>query len=235
MTTEAYQVLLIEDNPLDAAQISGLLADSKFKVQHELTLADGLWAYQKFGQDVILLGGTLPEVLNLETLAIIRDTCPAVPIVMLTGGGSWDVVAETIAVGTQGTLVKGQFDAAMLKESLRGAIRACPPMLGDNLQNRLVTELNLQVQSWKIRGQQLRGQIRRVRDKKPAAIGVTLTAIPTESASHRSPQSRLSHESCWPNPSLPTSPLKHWAPRADGKIAGGCSDEADQAHHQLMP
>ncbi|MGY8676069.1 MAG: guanylate cyclase, partial [Verrucomicrobiia bacterium] len=61
MTTEAYQVLLIEDNPLDAAQISGLLADSKFKVQHELTLADGLWAYQKFGQDVILLGGTLPE------------------------------------------------------------------------------------------------------------------------------------------------------------------------------
>lgn len=161
-----YQVLLIEDNPLDAAPIRVFLRNGEFAMEHATTLTAGLQAYRERRHDVVLLDRTLPDSEGYETLKTMRAQCADVPIVMLTSTDGTEVGIEAVTMGAQDFLPKGQFDAIGLRRSLRYAIErhavsrelADQAMLLDMASDAiLVTDLKHCIQYWNGRAELLYG------------------------------------------------------------------------------
>lgn len=162
----SYDVLLIEDNPLDAAPIRVFLRDGEFTMEHATTLSDGLQAYRERRHDVILLDRTLPDSEGSETLKTMRQACEDVPIVMLTSTDGTDVGIEAVTMGAQDFLPKGKFDAIGLRRALRYAIErhaanrvlVDQAMLLDLASDAImVTDLNHRIQYWNRRAELLYG------------------------------------------------------------------------------
>jgi len=161
-----YQVLLIEDNPLDAAPIRAFLRDGEFAMEHATTLSAGLQAYRERRHDVILLDRTLPDSDGCDTLRTVRRSCDDVPIVMLTSADGTEIGIEAVSLGAQDFLPKGQFDANGLRRALRYAIErhaasralAEQAMLLDMASDAiLVTNLDHRIQYWNGRAERLYG------------------------------------------------------------------------------
>ncbi len=88
MSEEAFNVLLIEDNPGDARLIQELLAEpggAVFTLDCVDRLSTGLKRLAEGGIDVILLDLGLPDSQGLDTFARTYEQTRDVPIVVLTG------------------------------------------------------------------------------------------------------------------------------------------------------
>lgn len=119
------QVLLIEDNPVHARLIEGLLSESKspsFQLTVAGLLADGLARLAAGNIDLILLDLVLPDSQDLETFIRVRSHAPTVPIVIVTGTDDINLAAKAVEAGAQDYLVKTQLQRGLLVRSLRYAI-----------------------------------------------------------------------------------------------------------------
>lgn len=131
----AVRVLLVEDNPGDAALIDAALGEVGagtevrpwFEVRHLARLGPALallrdgWAGS--GDDaVVLLDLHLPDARGLEGIAAVRAAAPDVPIVMLTGLDDDVVALEALRAGAQDYLVKGRADGDVLARAVRYAL-----------------------------------------------------------------------------------------------------------------
>jgi len=124
MTTA--RVLLIEDNPVDAVLIKGLLSRvprAKFEVETAEKLATGLNMIERGGFDVIISDLTLPDSQGLETFIRVFEAAGAVPVVVLTGVDDLRLAAKAVEEGARAYLVKGKIDGNRLARSLRYAIQ----------------------------------------------------------------------------------------------------------------
>ena len=118
------QVLLVEDNPGDIIIIKGMLGDSiNFEVSVGVTLEDGLEYLLKNNFDIILLDLNLPDSRGKDTLKIINQKAPGIPIIILTGFSDEDFAISTLEMGAQDYIVKGQTDKNLLTRSMRYADR----------------------------------------------------------------------------------------------------------------
>jgi PAS domain S-box-containing protein len=119
------QVLLVEDNPMDARLIEEILTESEtieFHLEWAQTLRE---AQQQLGTgtfDVVLLDLTLPDSWGLDTFTQIHAQTPLLPVVVLSGVTNEAVALKALQGGAQDYLVKGQADAGVLKRSIRYAI-----------------------------------------------------------------------------------------------------------------
>jgi len=119
------RVLLVEDNPIHARLISGLLAESRsptFRLETVESLADGLQRLEKDQIDVVLLDLTLPDSQDLDTFHRVRLRAPHVPIVIVTGMDDVNLAAKAVEAGAQDYLVKTQLHKSSLTRSIRYAI-----------------------------------------------------------------------------------------------------------------
>jgi diguanylate cyclase (GGDEF)-like protein/PAS domain S-box-containing protein len=122
--TSMVRILLIEDNPVYAKLVTGLL--TRGEDSFDVSLADSLSAAQQrlatTPFDVIALDLTLPEVEGLDTLrramAFVSDT----PVVVMTAVCDETTALHAVRLGAQDYLIKGQFSADSLRRSLRYAI-----------------------------------------------------------------------------------------------------------------
>lgn len=129
MNRRTLHVLLVEDNPGDAAYIRRLLADAStmqadgqvFDLTCVGTLAAGLGALRERAADVVLLDLLLPDSQGLETLARVQAAVPALPVVVLTGLADQQAALAAMQHGAQDYLVKGRVDAYALANSIRYA------------------------------------------------------------------------------------------------------------------
>ena len=119
-------VLVIEDNPADAAMVEILLEESDSidcRIEHRLTLADGLEA---LGGDTeyaaVLLDMNLPDSRGFETLTRVLQAYPDNNVILLTGLSDREMGFQAVQAGAQDYLVKGEFDADSLSKSLRFSI-----------------------------------------------------------------------------------------------------------------
>ncbi len=160
---EHFRVLVIDDDPgireLLEAQVSRL----GYRV---FTAADGEDALEKldeFNPDVITLDVILPGIGGLETLRLLKQRLPQVPVVMLSGHGQAPTIVEAMRLGASDFLRKPfeveelelAFQKALenraLKEEvnqLRGRVRSESEMLmlfGDNPKMKDVREIIEQV------------------------------------------------------------------------------------------
>ncbi|MGE5432560.1 MAG: PAS domain S-box protein [Syntrophomonadaceae bacterium] len=125
MEKESIRLLVIEDNPGDAALIEDMIADIseiRIEMMHVTRLAAGLEALEKYGMDAVLLDLGLPDSFGINTLHKVQAHNSAVPIVVMTGLNDKQVAVQAIKGGAQDYLVKGRIDSELLEHSLRYAV-----------------------------------------------------------------------------------------------------------------
>ncbi len=119
------RLLLIEDNPGDARLIREYIRDAgkgSFFVEEADRLALGLEALRGGTTDLVLLDLSLSDSHGLETLARVRASVPAVPVVVLTGWSDGEIGVQAVREGAQDYLIKGEFHADVLVRAVRYAI-----------------------------------------------------------------------------------------------------------------
>ena len=111
------KVLLIEDNPGDAALVQIYLGDTEFQgceVIHKESLEAGLAvAREEENLLAILLDLKLPDSSGLPTLEKIVDAAPNSNIIVLTGTSDRELGLTAVRLGAQDYLVKGSFDESV--------------------------------------------------------------------------------------------------------------------------
>src|SRR5438874_138277 len=126
MIARPLRVLLIEDNPGDAALIQEYLGgqdqDGSFELERVDRLAAGLARLGRQGIDVLLIDLNLPDSRRLATFRRVRTEAPALPIVILSGTSDEALATQAVHEGAQDYMVKGQVDRPLLERSLRYAI-----------------------------------------------------------------------------------------------------------------
>ena len=146
MKNNSTSILLVEDNPSDAALVRELL-DGANSVRFELThcdmLSSALTLLSKESFGIILLDLSLPDSKGLETFVRTHAAAPNLPIVVLSGLGDEELAARALHEGAQDYLVKGKIDSNLLIRAMRYAIER--KQVEDTLQ-KAHDKLELRVQ-----------------------------------------------------------------------------------------
>jgi signal transduction histidine kinase len=125
--TRPIRVLLVEDTPSDAAEITGYFdaaADRAPDVAVEcvgrLARARGRLARARF--DIVLLDLSLPDASGLEGVEALCAIAPDVPIVVLAGRADDHLAVAAVKAGAQDYLTKGRDDGRVARHAVRHAI-----------------------------------------------------------------------------------------------------------------
>ena len=118
-------VLLIEDNPGDAALIREYLSEvegSPFSLEHVDRVSLGLSRMKKGGIAIILLDLSLPDSHGLDTIDRIVAESETVPVLVLTGLDDKEMGLAAVSKGAQDFLVKGKLTATGIIRAIRYTI-----------------------------------------------------------------------------------------------------------------
>ena len=121
----ALKVLIVENNPLDARMLSGMLSKSSygsFTCQTTDALDRAFQILSKNLFDIILLDLNLKDCTGLETLRKMRKKFPELPIVVNTGAYEEAVGLKAISLGAQDYMIKGKYKAYGLSKALYYAV-----------------------------------------------------------------------------------------------------------------
>ncbi len=118
-------VLLVEDNPADAALVRAVLGSDcpeTFHLEHRDRLQSGIDRLGEGGVDLVLLDFSLPDSRGLDTFRRMRDASHGVPVIVLTSLDDDEVALQAMADGAQDYLVKRRLDGQLLWRSIRYAL-----------------------------------------------------------------------------------------------------------------
>jgi two-component system, sensor histidine kinase and response regulator len=116
------RILVVEDNPPDAAMIRVMLDEDEFEVVVAPRIDEAIASIQRQRFDAALLDLSLPDVHGIEALHRLQDASPSLPVVIVSGDGDERVATAAVAAGAQDYLLKGHFTDAALRRQLRYAI-----------------------------------------------------------------------------------------------------------------
>ena len=125
MAASSIHVLLIEDNPIHARLLQGLLSDAQnpgFAVETADQLAAGLARLGQGGIDAVLLDLVLPDSQDMATFERVKEVAPDTPVLVLTGLADECLAEEAVAAGARAYLVKTEIDGASLAQSIQAAV-----------------------------------------------------------------------------------------------------------------
>jgi PAS domain S-box-containing protein len=123
--TALLNVLLVEDNPVDARMIAALLRTplATLRCGHVTRLREALERLRIAGPvDVILLDLNLDDSCGYETFDRVRQAAPHAAILVLSGSDDEELAIRTVREGAQDYLVKGSFDGKLLLRAIRYAM-----------------------------------------------------------------------------------------------------------------
>ena len=121
MNAPPTTVLLVEDDPADAASIQAALADTgepRFRVEWVTRLSDALERLGTEGIEVILLDLTLPDGQGIETFDQVHRAAPKALILVLSGSTDEEAPRLALQRGAHDYLAKGHIDAHWLPRAL---------------------------------------------------------------------------------------------------------------------
>ncbi len=117
-------VLIIEDDKIDRLHIVRLLEGAGFdslKIKTASSLKQGQESLNSQHFDCAIVDLNLPDSKGLKTIQAIRQQCPKIAIVVVTGEGSLKDGTESLAHGAQEYLIKDQIYADTLWRTIRFA------------------------------------------------------------------------------------------------------------------
>jgi len=91
------RVLVVDDDAAVRAWLRTVLADQGYEVQEAPDGKVGLRLFREQPADVVLLDVLMPEQEGIETLRELRKACPAVKVIVISGGSSWVTQEEALA------------------------------------------------------------------------------------------------------------------------------------------
>jgi glutamate dehydrogenase (NAD(P)+) len=124
MSSMTISVLLVEDNPIHARLLQGLLSDRSdpaFAVEAVDHLAAGIQRLSTGSFDAVL-DLVLPDSQEMATFERVKEAVPDMPVLVLTGLDDEGLAEEAVAAGAREYLVKTQIDGESLARSLQAAI-----------------------------------------------------------------------------------------------------------------
>jgi diguanylate cyclase (GGDEF)-like protein len=119
------RVLIVEDNPADAALVEALLdqeAPGVFALERVGRLATARERLSEDGVDCVLYDLGLPDATGLEGLDQLREASPAAAVVVLTGDSEISTGVAALRAGAQDYLVKGRAGGDAIARALRHSI-----------------------------------------------------------------------------------------------------------------
>jgi signal transduction histidine kinase len=116
------RILVVEDNPPDAAMVRAMLDHTEFEVVVAPRIDRALESIGREPFDAALLDLSLPDVNGIEGLHRLQDASPSLPVVIVSGDRDERVATAAVAAGAQDYLLKGQFTDVALRRQLRYAI-----------------------------------------------------------------------------------------------------------------
>ena len=122
---EVREVLLVEDNLIDAQLIRRLLRrvnDAYYRITHVRTLNDAVLSAEELAPDVILADLNLPDSRGTQTVASMQTSYPDVPLVIVSAWDDEAISLRSVKAGAQDYLVKGHIDGANLHRVIRYAV-----------------------------------------------------------------------------------------------------------------
>lgn len=126
MKTDSPIVLIVEDNPADAALITEELANATargvFKLFFATTLQEAKTTLRNNEIAAVLLDLSLPDSLGIGTFKALLQHSPDSPIVVLTGLDDHELGIRAVREGAQDYLVKGRIDSVILERTLHFAV-----------------------------------------------------------------------------------------------------------------
>jgi diguanylate cyclase len=124
--SEELSVLLVEDSDAEALLVQEMLrevSDFSFEIIHASRAAE-VSPLLMARSDIacVLLDLSLPDARGLSGLMALRESSPALPIVVLTGFDDKEMALQALQQGAQDYIVKGSVDGELLSRSIRYAI-----------------------------------------------------------------------------------------------------------------
>ena len=124
MFNTQFKVLYIEDNPDDIILFEEYLLD--MRTPPELTVArnfeDGFAMVPDHSFDIAFLDLSLPDVSGIAGFTRFNEAYPELPVVILTGLNDYNLSAESLKLGVQDYLVKGEYNELLLEKTILYAI-----------------------------------------------------------------------------------------------------------------
>jgi len=113
--------LLIEDNLGDIRLIQEMvknLEDTLIKLEVRNDLYSGIQYLNRHEIDLVLLDLTLPDSYGLDTIESLLKSVNEMPIIVLTGTGDLVLAIESVKLGAQDYLIKGNLNETLLERAI---------------------------------------------------------------------------------------------------------------------
>lgn len=111
-----YKIVLVEDNPMDSAEISSLFVANNFFIDIVTKIADLGSQISDTKVELLLLDINLPTTKSLRNLASAKKVCGDIPILVLTAFLSTETKANILASGASNVLDKANLDSVDIVE-----------------------------------------------------------------------------------------------------------------------
>lgn len=122
---DKYNLLVVEDNPGDYMLLQEYIRMSKLpveKVFHSLNMKSAMEIAVQNPIDLILLDLTLPDSTGTDSVMLLDHLLPTTPIVVFSGLATLEIAIESISLGAQDYLIKGEFDERLLGKAVQYSI-----------------------------------------------------------------------------------------------------------------
>lgn len=122
---EVREVLLVEDNLVDAQLIRRLLrrvSGAYYRITHVRTLNDAILCAEELAPEVILADLNLPDSRGTDTVSSLQTSYPDTPLVIVSAWEDEAISLRSVKAGAQDYLVKGHIDGANLHRIIRYAV-----------------------------------------------------------------------------------------------------------------
>lgn len=139
MENKVLKILLVEDNLADANLVLDLLdkynrqserlrrestplAFTSSNLKHVKKVTEAIDTLSRDNFDAVLLDLFLPDSQGIESLDIVKQKAPQLPILILTATDDLNMAVRSLRQGAQDYLIKGEFEGKRLTRSIQYAI-----------------------------------------------------------------------------------------------------------------
>lgn len=125
-TARSLNILMVEDNPGIARVVRAMLSEARrvaFHVTISGRISEALAKLRQHDFDLVLLDLLLPDCQGVNSVQILAQAFPDLPIVVLTGLDDEESGQAAIEAGAQDYLIKGAVDGELLCRTIQFAIQ----------------------------------------------------------------------------------------------------------------